>query len=173
MSHTLGAPDLPKGTMRGPSVPRRSQAHFVARAKKNTPIQLEHSHPFTWWRTRPAYTFKHEDIFVLRAILRKCAIIGEPHWFLAVKGDPAVALGVALRLRKQPTPNSVSFDLAMTAVLCVAHEGDAAAALLLSATLKARCDTEPLCSILSESWLSDKRRKGRFIGQARNSCDRE
>jgi hypothetical protein len=155
MSHTPATPDKSKSIVREASQPRRPQAHFVDRAKKNVPVQLQHPHPLTWWRTRPAQAFEYDEILVLRGILKKSAIIGEPFWFLAARGDPAVAIGVALRLRRQGTGNPVAFDLAMSAVLCASLEDNAAAALLLSATLKCRVPIDAACDELSDSWLAE------------------
>jgi hypothetical protein len=138
------------------------QADLVARAKKNVPIQIEYPHPLTWWRTRPAHSFKDADVLIARRFLKKSAIIGEPHWFLGAEGDAAVALGVAMRIRRQQRSNLVSLDLAMTAVLCVALEGNAAAALLLSATLKRSSGTDRLHHVLSDSWLRNNLQRRRF-----------
>jgi len=113
-------------------------------------------HPFSWWRTRQPDAFKKVDVPIARHFLTKTAIIGEPHWFLAVAGDPAVAIGVALRAQKRSSVTLVTLDVAMTAVLCVALEGNITAALLLSNTLKRCADSNPLCSALSDSWLNYK-----------------
>jgi hypothetical protein len=114
-------------------------------------------HPLSWWRTRRADEFKEADVFIARHFLTRSAIIGEPHWFLGAAGDAAVAIGVALRAQRQRGQTLVSLDLAMTAVLSVALEGDATAAFLLSATLKRRSCIDPLCGALSDAWLTDSR----------------
>lgn len=150
---------------RHPARPSRG-SDFVARAKRNVPYQIEFPHPLSWWRTRPAYGFKGLEISIARRFLRDTGIMGEPHWYLGAAGDAAVAIGVAIRIRRQAAPlNLVSLDLAMTAVLCVALEGNAAAALLLSATLKARSTEDPTCVVLSESWLTEefKKRKHQIL----------
>jgi len=110
----------------------------------------------SWWRARPAHSFKDIDVVIARLFLRKSAIIGEPHWFLGAAGDAAVALGVAIRILRQERPNQVLLDLAMTAVLCVALEGHAPAALLLSSTLMRRSGIEAHCEVLSDTWLNAK-----------------
>lgn len=141
------------------------QADFVARAKKNVPVQIEHPHPLSWWRTRPAHSFRDVDVIIARCIMKRSAIIGEPYWFLGANGDAAVALGVAMRIRRQRRSDLVTLDVAMTAVLCAALEGDPASALLLAATLKDRSDIDPLCHALSDSWLGDNHK--RHMGQIR------
>jgi hypothetical protein len=138
---------------------RPNQADLTARASRNVPVRISFPHPLSWWRTRRADEFKEADVFIARHFLTRSAIIGEPHWFLGAVGDAAVAIGVALRTQRQCGETLVSLDLAMTAVLCVALEGDAAATLLLSATLKRRSGIDPLCRALSDTWLTSRSRK--------------
>lgn len=132
-----------------------SLADFLSRQRRNKPVQVDFPHPLTWWRTRSAQSFKFCEIYVARRILIKSAIIGEPHWLAGARGDAATAIGVALRVRRQKGLDCICNDLAMTAVLCVALEGNAAAALLLSATLKAMAVSDPSIDTLSSSWLLD------------------
>jgi hypothetical protein len=141
---------------------RPDPAELAARARRNVPVQIEFPHPLSWWRVRPSYAFKDSDVFVARHLLRKSAIIGEPYWFLGAAGDAPVAVGVAIRIERRRRPNLVSLDFAMTAVLCVALEGDTAAALLLSAALKRRSDIDPLCAALSDTWLTHGSRRRRI-----------
>jgi hypothetical protein len=135
----------------------------AARAKKNVPIRISFPHPLSWWRMRAADEFKDVDVCIARHFLTRSAIIGEPHWFLGAAGDPAVAIGVALRIQRHRKETLVSLDLAMTAVMCVALEGDAAAALLLSATLKGRSGIDPLCDSLSDTWLTNELGRRRVL----------
>jgi hypothetical protein len=146
-----------KSRRRGQSgVPTSSPlAEYVARQQNNTPVLIEPSHPLAWWRTRPAQSFKRCDVVAARRVLMKSAIIGEPDWLRGVRGDAPTTLGIALRVRREKGPGCVCFDLAMTAVLCVAVEGNAAAALLLSAALKAIATSDPSADPLSSSWLAD------------------
>jgi hypothetical protein len=106
----------------------------------------------SWWRTRSADEFKKIDVVIARSVLTRSAIIGEPHWHLGAAGDPAVAIGVALRAQRRPG-SIVALDVAMTAVLCVALEGDLTAALILSAALRCRAEVDGPGAI-SDSWLS-------------------
>ena len=135
--------------------PRRShrRSDFIERAKRNVPVRVEYPHPLCWWRTRAAHSFKSSDIAIARCFLRKSAIIGEPRWHLAAQGNAAIAIGVALRIRKQTT-NFISVDLAMTAVLCVALEGASAAAFLLASALESRTAIDPQGAALSMGWRS-------------------
>lgn len=135
-----------------PSPPHRRQSS-IARVKLNSPTGILFPHPLSWWRSRAADDFKKIDVFIARHFLQKSAIIGEPHWFLAAAGDSAVAVGVALRALKEGGNTQVSLDVAMTAVLCVALEGDPTAVVLMATALKRRSETDPPCSHLSDGWL--------------------
>jgi hypothetical protein len=133
-----------------------SQADFLARARANVPVIIPFQHPFSWWRTRPADQFKKTDVNIARHFLMRSAIIGEPHWFLGAAGDAAIAVGVALRAQKRKGNALVTVDLAMTAALLTALEGNVTAALLMSAMLKRRSDIDRRCTMLSDSWLTYK-----------------
>jgi hypothetical protein len=122
-------------------------------AEKNAPARIEYPHPLSWWRVRPAHAFKDADVFIARHFLKQSAILGEPHWFLGAAGDPAIALGVAIRIRRQERSHLIPLDLAMTAVLCVALEGDAAAAIFLASTLKLHSSVDPACEGIHDTWL--------------------
>src|SRR6185312_3536221 len=134
---------------------------FLSRARRNIPVTLSFPHPLSWWRTRRAEEFKRTDCAIARGVLTRSAILGEPHWHLAAHGDTAVAIGVALRVQKRSGENLILVDVAMTAVLCCAVEGDATAALLLSATLKRRADKYARFNGLSDSWLVYSAKKRR------------
>jgi hypothetical protein len=136
-----------------------TQAALVARARRNVPVVLSFPHPLTWWRTLRAEQFREGHIRIARRLLSQSAIIGEPHWFLAAAGDAAVSIGVALRAQKSGARTLVPLDLAMSAVLCVALEGNATAALVMASTLKRRREIDARCAALSDSWLAYKPRK--------------
>src|SRR6202000_3293752 len=121
----------------------RTRAPLAAKATKIASVQISFPHPLSWWRSRCADEFKDIDVNIARHILRRSAIIGEPHWFLGAAGDAAVAIGVALRTQRQFRHALLPLDVAMTAVLCVALEGDATAALFMSGTLERRSDSDP------------------------------
>src|SRR6202000_2563183 len=139
----------------------RTRAPLAAKATKIASVQISFPHPLSWGRSRCADEFKDIDVNIARHYLSRSAIIGEPHWFLGAAGDAAVAIGVALRVQRQRGETLVSLDLAMPAVLCVAIEGDPTTRFLLSAILKARSDVDPPCSMLSDTWLTEKPRSQR------------
>jgi len=151
-----------------PNPPKRSAGHarssptqaaLFARARRNVPVVLTFPHPLAWWRTLRAEQFRKPHIRVVRRLLSQSAIIGEPHWFLAAAGDAAVAIGVALRVQKSGARTLVPLDLAMSAVLCIALDGNATGALVMASALKRRSEIDARCAALSDSWLAYKGRK--------------
>jgi hypothetical protein len=136
-----------------------SQPDFVARARRNGPVTILQPHAFSWWRTLRAEQFKRVHVQIARHRLTKFAIIGEPHWGLGAAGDAAVAIGVALRIRKRAGNPAPQLDLAMTAVACAAIEGNLAATFLMSSILEHRRDIDERCGPLADSWLVHQLRK--------------
>jgi hypothetical protein len=105
----------------------------------------------SWWRTRRPAQFKEVDIHIARYVLSKSAIIGESHWHLGAAGNVAVAINVARRAKGRHS--MISLDVAMTAVLCIALEGNTEAKLFLSAILSQRADVDQVLGQLSDEWL--------------------
>jgi hypothetical protein len=95
-------------------------------------IDLSMLPPLHWWRHLPAdaYTGTHRDI--LHKAISGITIMNEPGWPDAVRGDPAAAIGVALRTAKRHSTPSPTVDLVMSAVLLAALAGDPVAALVLT-----------------------------------------
>ncbi|WP_256807643.1 hypothetical protein [Bradyrhizobium sp. Bra64] len=129
------------------------QLNLVERARKDVPVEIHFPHPLTWWRTRRPDQFKQVDIYIARYVLSKSAIIGEAHWHLGAAGNPAVAINVARRANKRRGASLVSLDVAMTAVLCVALEGNIQAKLFLAAILSQRSTFDQVAVDLSDRWL--------------------
>lgn len=140
----------------GKRSPSANRDRPTVRPYKNLPLGISFPHPLSWWRTRRAQQFRKVDVAIARNFLERSAIIGEPHWHLGAGGDAAVAIGVALRIRRRQGEKLVLVDVAMTAVLCCALDGDVTAAVLLSTILQERAAIEPACAELSDSWLSSK-----------------
>lgn len=115
-----------------------------------------------WWRHLPAdaYTGAHLDI--LRKAISGIIIMNEPRWPDAVRGDPAAAIGVALRTAKQHSTPSPAVDLVMSAVLLTALAGDPASRLMLT-TMIARHSAEKEKSRLAASWFSRNQDTGRAV----------
>lgn len=92
----------------------------------------------------------------MRKVLLGTELISEPDWNRAVLGDVAVAIGVAVRQLKSRKIAEPEIDLALSAVLACAIEGDAAAAVLISSALRRRSKIDPSCRTLSLLWLAAK-----------------
>ncbi|MBR0684404.1 hypothetical protein JQ594_00610 [Bradyrhizobium manausense] len=130
-----------------------ARSSFLERARRNVAAQVLFPHPLSWWRTRRPENFKEVDIYIARHLLTKSAIIGEPHWHLGAAGNGPIAINVAWRANKRCGASLVSVDVAMTAVLCIALEGNVEAKLFLAAILQQRSDVDHTCGALSDSWL--------------------
>ena len=98
---------------------------------------------------RAAFTGVH--VAVLRKIVAGIFIIGEPYWPAAAKGDPAAAIGVALRDIKCHRWPSPGFDLVMSALLRCAIEGSTTAALVLEYALGRVTAKDPACAAIAAS----------------------
>jgi hypothetical protein len=127
-------------------------SRHLDRAHRSLPTEVLFPHPLSWWRTRRPERFKEVDIYIARYVLTKCAIIGEPHWHIGAAGNPAIAINVARRAHKRHS--RISLDLAMTAVLCVALDGNVEAKLFLSAILHQRSEIDRIAGELSDRWLN-------------------
>jgi hypothetical protein len=149
------APRPPLGSSRSPV----HRAGRLARTGRKVLDRKSLMYPLNWWRTRAAGDFKKVDVAIARHFLGRTGIIGEPHWYLAASGDAAVAVGVALRVQKRGM-SPLLMDVAMTAVLCSAIEGDITAALLISAIVQ-RFEGNGSCGkAISDSWLRHQSKRG-------------
>ncbi|WP_271599414.1 hypothetical protein [Bradyrhizobium sp. CCBAU 45384] len=126
---------------------------FLERARRNVPVRVLFPHPLSWWRTRRPGEFKEVDIYIARFVLSKSAIIGEAHWHLGAAGNAAIAINVARRANKRRGASLVSLDVAMTAVLCIALEGNIEAKLFIAAILHQRSEIDQISGELSDRWL--------------------
>jgi hypothetical protein len=130
-----------------------TRPNLVERPRRTGPVQVLFPHPLSWWRTRRPEQFKQVDLYIARYVLTKSAIIGEPHWHLGAAGNPSIAINVARRANKRRGASLVSVDVAMTAVLCIALEGNVEAKLFLAAILHQRSDVDQVSGELSDRWL--------------------
>lgn len=94
-----------------------------------TTFALTEVSPLQWWRQTEPKMHDATANAALRAILSDVAMLGEPGWHAAARGDAAKAVRIALRTAcRRPAPLAV--DLAGTALLLCA-EGNAAALVAL------------------------------------------
>lgn len=109
-----------------------------------------------WWRRLPSYDFTATHLAVIRKAISGFLLISEPHWPAAAKGNPAAAVGVALRTIKRQGKPSPGFDLVMSALLRCAIEGSATAVLVLAHVLDRMATKDRSCAALAASWRSVK-----------------
>ena len=115
---------------------------------------LRHDLPeerLSWWRTIRADSFNAATAMALRNAMANIAIMREPTWHEAAKGDAAAAVGLALRLHPNTSP--MIYDLVMTALAACAADDNAAACLAMTQVLRqspGACRTE---ARLATSWL--------------------
>lgn len=86
--------------------------------------------PLQWWRQTEPKTHDATVNAALRAILGGVAMLGEPSWHAAARGDAAKAVRIAL-LVAAGRPSPLAVDLAGSALLLCASEGNAAALVAL------------------------------------------
>lgn len=84
-----------------------------------------------WWRCVRAENFHEMALRDMRLSIAKVELFSEPRWQKAVTGDAAAAIGIALSMRPEDSFHQ-KFDVAMTALVVCAAEGNAAACIVLS-----------------------------------------
>jgi hypothetical protein len=105
------------------------------------------------WRKKAAEQLDASDLFAIRDLLKKAILLNDPKWPEARNGSAADAIAVAVatwpvRAVTQRT------DLVMTALLCAAMEGSAAAAVVLSHVLRQLPDANKRHKRIAASWLA-------------------
>jgi hypothetical protein len=130
------------------ALPPNLQFALGAVGATDTPSSPEH-----WWRTRPANSFDKSHSAKLRLSLCGLSDSDDPRWAMAVHGDAAAAIGIAVRVFWRGEPTGISCDAAMSSVLACALEGNAAAIVLLSAALQRRSQADESSGSLADSWL--------------------
>jgi hypothetical protein len=109
--------------------------------------------PTAWWRTMSAKRLGPPSAEPLREALAIIAILGDPAWPAAVRGDPSAAIGLALRLNPQRSTD-VAYDLVMTAVAACAAEGSDAACFVMAHMLGRRPGATLREARLANGWLA-------------------
>ncbi len=116
-----------------------------------TPSPMPRS-PLHWWRTLRPEDFGRSDVRAIRAILLRTSISAELDWLRAVTGDPATAIGIAVRQLNAYGMTCPIIDVALSAVLCCAIEGDGASQSVVESALRRRHNLDPSCAELIVSW---------------------
>jgi hypothetical protein len=116
----------------------------------NEPQQLPVS-PLYWWRTRRPRTLGRREVKAIRVALLREAV-NDVDWLLAVTGDPAAAIGVAVRHMHTYGMTSPIIDVVISAACCCAIEGNHAAKIVVSSALRRRKEIDPPCHELCLLW---------------------
>jgi hypothetical protein len=119
-------------------------------------MSTEKLSPLIWWRTRKPGLLLCKGIGELREAVLGTEISGQPDWSRAILGDADVAIRVAVGQMKVRKITAAEVDLALSAVLACALEGDPASAIVISSALRRRSKCDPSCGSLSERWLVAK-----------------
>lgn len=91
----------------------------------------EHTSPLQWWRKPQPYRLGESQAASLRAVLTRMAFLDSPDWRLAVEGDAALAVRIALHMAASHRRRLWAIDYAASALLLCAAGGDPAAAVTL------------------------------------------
>jgi hypothetical protein len=109
--------------------------------------------PLVWWRTRRPNALLCKGIGEIRKTLLGTEIHGEPEWSRAILGEASIAIRIAVEQMKLHKITASEVDLALSAVLACALEGEPASAIVLSSALRRRSKCDPSCKNLSLLWL--------------------
>lgn len=110
--------------------------------------------PLIWWRTRKPSALLCRGVGGIREALLGTRIPEEPEWSRAILGDAAVAIRIAVGQMQKRTITAAEIDLALSAVLACALEGEPASAIVISSALRRRSKCDPSCRTLSLLWLT-------------------
>ncbi|NEU97985.1 hypothetical protein [Bradyrhizobium uaiense] len=108
--------------------------------------------PLVWWRTRLPQDLDRRDVRRIRAVLLRTDPLNDCDWLRAVTGDPAAAIGVAIRVLKFHGMTNPLTDVAMSSVLCCFLEDDRASPILIASALRRRRKIDPRCHDLWLLW---------------------
>ncbi|MDI1342718.1 MAG: hypothetical protein PSV22_01270 [Pseudolabrys sp.] len=92
----------------------------------------EHKSSLQWWREAQPYRLDESQAASLRSVLSRIAYLDSPDWRLAVAGDAARAVHIALRTAASHRRRHLAIDYAASALLLCAAGGDTAAAVTLA-----------------------------------------
>lgn len=109
--------------------------------------------PLTWWRTRTPGEFELKDATILRRELKGTTIDGERNWPSPITRQITTTIRTAVDLLKMRSLTHPEIDLALSALLAFAIDGDVTAGILISSALRRRSHLDPPCRILGDLWL--------------------
>ena len=113
--------------------------------------------PLQWWRHLPADAYTDAHLQTLHRAISGIGMIGEPRWADAARGEPAAAVGVAIRTVNDRRSLKPIMDLSMSTVLIAALNGSAAAITLLAVMIGRMAASDTDRERLQRSWSEFKR----------------
>jgi hypothetical protein len=118
------------------------------------PFSAQDITPLAWWRTLPYDLLRDAEKLLLRATLGRIEVLHGANAFRgALQGDAAAAIAVAFALT--PVEHlTLEVDIAMTALLLCAAEGNSAAALVLANIVSRTEFDHNHATELSASWYA-------------------
>lgn len=118
------------------------------------PVKAETCSPLTWWRRLPAEMFGDAERQLLTETIGRLAVLrGGDDLAAAIRGDIAAAIGAALGL--MPIEEiTAPVDITMTALMCVALDGNAGAALVMAQVIGLTDVGHKLAAELAAAWLA-------------------
>lgn len=113
-------------------------------------------HPavLTWWRKRPPLDFCEDEAEIVRQAVAEAIDASRMCWWSEITVDVAIAVGVGINRMKMRNTFHPEIDIALSAVLAFAIEGNAAAAVVISSGLRRRAHLDPRCYMLGALWLA-------------------
>lgn len=110
-----------------------------------------------WWRTRTPSHFAAGEADLIRQAVRRLARKNRAEWSFGITDEVTIAIGAAIDRMKVRVIGHPEIDLALSAALSFAVEGDATAGVLISSALRRRGRLDPRCCRLGALWLSFRR----------------
>ncbi|MGM5019035.1 hypothetical protein [Tardiphaga sp. 367_B4_N1_1] len=139
----------------------QTHRHFVRSSRKaSLPLVIPHAAGFErdsvlkWWRTRPPLHFCQVDADILRRAVSGSVRPSETDWRNGITAELTTAIGVAIDRMKEREISHPDIDVALSAVLAFAIEGDDTAGIIIASGLRRRAYLDPCCRRLSKLWLS-------------------
>lgn len=127
-----------------------------AKSKRSArwPFVADNYPPLAWWRRLPPEAFGDTERLLLVSIIRGIAVLrGGDDLAAAMRGDAAAAIDAALGL--MPVEEiTTPVDITMTALMCIALEGNAAPALVLAQIIGLTDVGHQHTSDLAAAWLA-------------------
>lgn len=110
-----------------------------------------------WWRTRPPRHFVHGEAEIVRRAVKRMIRNNRAEWSVGITDEVTIAIGAAIDRMKIRVIGHPEIDLALSAVLAFAVEGDATSGVLISSALRRRGRLDPRSCRLGALWLGFQR----------------